>query len=615
MLYRVTSLAYDPRSGTAFYTTDNTAFRDLQAVDVRTGKAHTLLNDARIGDIVFNAADKSIWGLRHLNGIVTIVRIPQPYAQWEQVYSFPYGQVLYDLDVSPDGRLLSASFGEANGNQSLRIFETEDLLDGRAEPIGSFDFGTAVPEGFVFAPDGRYLYGSSYYTGVSNIFRYEISTGDIRAVSNTDTGFFRPIPRDDGTLVVLRYTGNGFVPSLIDPKPINDLNAITFLGQQVAERHPVLRTWEAGSPARIPIEKMITREGPYEMLSGLALESVYPVVEGYKDSVGAGMHAKFSDPLGYDYLNLTATYTPDNDLSSDERLHLRASLHHQEWTAELAWNGADFYDIFGPTKRGQKGYAATLTYDKSLIFDRPRQLDLTAEVGYYGKLDRLPGYQNIETAVDRLGTARLELDYSNTRASLGHVDDEKGYRWSALAYLSHANGDFIPRFQGTFDTGFALPLAHSSLWLRTAAGFGIGERDDPFANFFFGGFGNNYVDNGEVKRYRDAASFPGFEIDEIAGRSFGKAMLEWNLPPLLFRRVGSPALHLRWARPALFATALVADPDAAQNRRSYNNAGGQVDMRISVLSDLEMTLSIGYAAGFEGSKNRRDEFMLSLKLR
>ena len=46
-----------------------------------------------------------------------------------------------------------------------------------------FDFGSFVPEGFVFSPDGRFLYGSSYYTGISNIFRYEIATGDIEAVS------------------------------------------------------------------------------------------------------------------------------------------------------------------------------------------------------------------------------------------------------------------------------------------------------------------------------------------------------------------------------------------------------------------------------------------------
>ncbi len=66
------------------------------------------------------------------------------------------------------------------------------------KPLSEFRFGQCVPESFVFTRDGRYLYGSSYYTGVSNIFRYEVATGKIEAVSNAETGFFRPVPLADG---------------------------------------------------------------------------------------------------------------------------------------------------------------------------------------------------------------------------------------------------------------------------------------------------------------------------------------------------------------------------------------------------------------------------------
>ena len=49
----------------------------------------------------------------------------------------------------------------------------------------------------------------------------------------------------------------------------------------------------------------------------------------------------------------------------------------------------------------------------------------------------------------------------------------------------------IPRLDATLDLGLPLPIHHSSIWLRTAGGHAFGEVDDPFANFFFGGFGNN----------------------------------------------------------------------------------------------------------------------------
>src|SRR6185295_19734300 len=74
MLYRVTSLAYDPQSETAWFTEDNYAYRDIIQLDIATGHRRTVLHDARIGDLVFNPADRSLWGLRHLNGYVTLVR-------------------------------------------------------------------------------------------------------------------------------------------------------------------------------------------------------------------------------------------------------------------------------------------------------------------------------------------------------------------------------------------------------------------------------------------------------------------------------------------------------------------------------------------------------------
>jgi hypothetical protein len=88
MLYKVTSLAFDPDARTAYYTEDNYAFRDLIAVNVDTGKKKMLLRDARIGDMVVNPADKSIWGIRHQNGFATIVRIPPPYEGFNQVHTF-----------------------------------------------------------------------------------------------------------------------------------------------------------------------------------------------------------------------------------------------------------------------------------------------------------------------------------------------------------------------------------------------------------------------------------------------------------------------------------------------------------------------------------------------
>ena len=66
--------------------------------------------------------------------------------------------------------------------------------------------------------------------------------------------------RKDGSLLVFRYTGAGFIPTIIEAEPLEDVSAITLLGQQIAEKHPVVTEWKVGSPAAIPLDSMITRK-------------------------------------------------------------------------------------------------------------------------------------------------------------------------------------------------------------------------------------------------------------------------------------------------------------------------------------------------------------------
>src|SRR5262249_41928428 len=148
----------------------------------------------RIGDLAFSRADSSLWGVRHLNGISTLMRMPYPWTEPHQVVSFPYGLDVYDLDLSPDGRRLVASMGEVSGRHSLHLWEVAGLSAGDTVSREIAAFGSSIPANFVFTPDGRAVVGSSYYTGVSNIFRVDLATDSLDCLTNTDTGFFRPIP-------------------------------------------------------------------------------------------------------------------------------------------------------------------------------------------------------------------------------------------------------------------------------------------------------------------------------------------------------------------------------------------------------------------------------------
>ncbi len=620
MQYRVASLALDPESGTLFYTTDNLSFRNLLAYDLKTGKSTTLLKGQRIGDLAFNRADRSLWGLRSNNGFVILVRIPYPYTEWQTVHVFPYGEVAFDLDISPDGSLVSTSMAGLDSSRAgaqvmqVRVMKTESLLAGDATPMRTLAFGSSLPEGFVFSHDGRYLYGSSYYTGVSNVYRYEIETAEIEAVSNAEVGFFRPVPLSDDELLVFAYTAVGFVPAVISPQPTEDLSAITFLGEQVATRYPVVQDWSAGSPARFDYPSEIQRQGVYRAGRELSLESMYPILEGYKDSEALGLHMRFSDPMGFSNASFTASYSPDDELDSSERAHAALRFQQEFWKAGLNYNAGDFYDLFGPTKRSREGYAGFLAYDRPVIYTPPETMNVSAEIAFYGDLDALPNFQNVPSPSSKLVTFQTGVVHKNARSSIGSVDDEAGLNWGALAHVYAADGELVPGLVGQFDIGFPLPIGHSSIWLRNAVGGSSGDRDDPLANFFFGGFRNNYVDDGDAKRYREVLSLPGFEIDEIGGRTFAKSMIEWNLPPLRFEALGTPGFYAPWLRSAIFATALSTDFEDGDVRQNAYDVGIQFDLQMKVMHRLSMMLSVGYAAGFGEGDRDDDEIMVSLKI-
>ena len=201
MLYRVTSLAYDPveRHGLVHHGQLRLPRPDGDRRAHRRD-AHAA-RDARIGDIAFNPRRPLAWGVRHLNGFVTLVRIPT-LREWKTSPS----RTATCRSISTFRRTARCSrprSARSTANRTCRCSHAAGSSPARRDAaVASFDFGHSTPEGFVFSPDGRYLYGSAYYTGVSNIYRFEIATGNGCRVNNADTGFFRPIPHEDGSLIV-----------------------------------------------------------------------------------------------------------------------------------------------------------------------------------------------------------------------------------------------------------------------------------------------------------------------------------------------------------------------------------------------------------------------------
>ena len=102
-------------------------------------------------------------------------------------------------------------------------------------------------------------------------------------------------------------------------------------------------------------------------------------------------------------------------------------------------------------------------------------------------------------------------------------------------------------------------------------------------------------------------------LNQIGARNFAKSVLEWDLPPVRFRDLGSTKLYCNWVRLALFSGGLATNLENSQ-RRGYVNAGAQIDFRLVLFTYTKSTFSTGFAMARDRAGHTGSEFMVSLKL-
>ncbi|MCR5352092.1 MAG: hypothetical protein K6E35_06350 [Bacteroidales bacterium] len=629
-LYTPAYVALDHNAKRLIYTDNNARMRGLEVYDLQQRRVVKKLKYQRVNNIVYDNATDRLYGLFSNAGTQAIIRYDKNIENPEIIYSFPFGVSVFDIDVSHDGKLLSVTRQGDNGEHTLMLFRVDDLAQAKFAPEEIATWEDTNLGQFRFSLDDRSLIGSSYYTGISNLWQIDLETHEMQLLSNTDIGLFAPLEYAPGQLLALEFERDGMRPVTLEKSVIQDANAITMLGHRAYEnnREALEQVGLLKEPLK-PIEfgDVYNNITPYNIFKEMRYAGGYPTITGFTDARAwnhvtpvLGYQFTFKDPVGLSRIKLGLGVSPwsSNDLKN--KFHVDFEWKYYFWTLKAAWNHTDFYDLAGPMRASRKGYMVDLSYDYSNSMNAPYKYAWGASIATYGDMDALPLYQEIpiEQGIRSMQTASLYGNISKLRGSLGAVMREQGFDLGLQGYSYLADGHLFPSVEASGDFGVLLPIdRNTSFWLRTAAGHSFGDAASAFGNFYLGGFRNNRLDNKDSFQYRNSKAMPGADIDAIRAHSYAKATGELNLRPLRFNDFGALFLYPTWAQCSLFGTGL-ATWNPGEDRQLYYSAGVQLSTELVFFNYLKTTLSVGYAhlfapGSFPGGRHG-NEWMVSLKL-
>ncbi|MCR5827403.1 MAG: hypothetical protein K6G53_03200 [Bacteroidales bacterium] len=627
-LYNPAFVALDRNAGRIIYTFNNAKMRGLAIFDIQKKKTVKKKTFQRINNIVYDNANDCLYGLLSNGGTQTIVRLDRDLENPEIIYAFPFGVSVFDVDVSHDGKYLSMTRQGDNGEHTLMLFNTEELAQAIFKPVELVTWEDSNLGQFRFSLDDKYLIGSSYYTGVSNLWQINIETREMDMLTNTDIGLFAPLEIAPDKLLALEFERDGMRPVILDRKVVEDANAVELYGQKAYENNA--EALEQVGLLREPLPQIEFGDiyngiTPYNVFKEMRFAGAYPTISGFTDAKGwnhvtpvLGYRLFFKDPVGLSSIKLDLGMSPWSSNDWKNKVHADFEWKYYFWTLKAAWNHTDFYDLAGPMRSSRKGYMVSLAYDHNNSMIAPYTRSWGFSIGTYGDMDALPLYQEIEVDIKSMQTASVYGKISKLRTSLGGVMPEQGFNLGIQGYGYLANGHVFPSVEASGDFGVLLPVdRNNSFWIRTAAGHNFGDAQTVFGNTYFGGFRNNRVDHRNAFMYRTSLAMPGAGIDAIQAHSYAKATAELNLRPIRLNNFGALFCYPTWIQCSFFGTGLSTwNPGLPQSM--YYSAGVQLTSEVVFMNYLKTTLSVGFGhlfapEGFPAGRHG-NEIMVSLKL-
>ncbi|MFQ6114633.1 MAG: hypothetical protein ACE5NG_11225, partial [bacterium] len=433
-------------------------------------------------------------------------------------------------------------------------------------------------------------------------------------MSHTVRGLFRPVYLNSKFLFAFEFSSEGFIPVIIPNKPAVRLPAIQYYGQKIVHRTPRITKLSLKSAGKITdaMTNGVT-EKHYSGLSHLQFHSFIPVISGFREQKVIGLFTHIADPLFLHDFTFEVGVSPFNDSAGEPRVHFKGNYElRRKYRLGIEHNASNFYDLFNKRKAGMVGTKVTLGHTHYWKFDLPHKIKQTSQLALY------TGIEAINDNLIRVGNPdflvfETSVNSRSVRRAIGSVDNEHGNEWTVTLMalgVNPRNPKVVGGLHAEWDHFMTWAWPHNVLHFKLASGYLRTRKDLAIGKFYFGGFGNQYLENKDVKQYRNVFRFPGVPIYSLVTGRFAKVMIENNLPPLRLDNFKLGKHFLSYVNAAWFAQGLILD---SAREGKWISLGGQINFVFKHWFNLETTLSAGVAQAWSQHGNSR-EWFISFKL-
>ena len=389
--------------------------------------------------------------------------------------------------------------------------------------------------------------------------------------------------------------------------------AINYLADKIIQKNSEVTTWNNIYSEHDSKIKIDTLQNNYSAINNIGIESFIPIVSGFQDQKVIGIFTHFSDPLLVHELKIEAGYSPFNENLVGPKFHLKVVYdYNRKVKFAFNQNAADFYDLFNSRKRGMIGRKITLGYLHYWKYDNPHKIKQNTEIALYNGVEFIN--DNL-VRVKRPDFFVAQTNYNSTdlRRTIGSSDFENGNIFDFTFQVFGDNPDdpqFAGQLRGEWHNYSKLLFDHNTLHFKLAAGYHYDNENLIQARFYFGGFGNRYVENEEVKQYRKVFRLPGIPIYSLDTDRFVKIMLENNFPPIRFSNLSFSQHFINHLDFSIYSQALIVKSDVSNK---WLDIGIQGNIVFKHWFNLESTFSAGIAKAW-WDKGEDWEWFLSIKL-